>query len=433
MKVRLLLPALAVASAAIASAATPDSGYTLHEWGTFTCVQGSDGVQMDWNPRIAPELPWFVYERSHVAASAAATGAAKARVKGVVVAGKTGTAQRQRMETPVMYFYSDQPRTVDVAVRFPHGAITEWYPQKSAAFITPSFAPDTGEPVLHWSRIDILGRSDAAKGDLLTDATGSHYYAARETDASLLRVWDLNQTNELEKFLFYRGLAAITTPLHAKLESSDPKQVALSNGGKEDLRDIFVYEVRDDGTLSWWSLTPLAPGAAAALDMRAGAETGAASLASALRRALVGQGLYEKEAAAMVKTWESAWFGERGLRALYLLPRAWTDRTLPLDITPAPQEVQRVMVARAEIITSAMETALRDQVERYAAAQPPDQPALVAATRALGFGRFIPCVQRRLTRDPDWTKKFGPAAAELIQVVMQPEPGSTSAAGYISP
>ena len=39
----------------------PDSDFVAHEWGTFTSVQGADGVQFDWNPFVAPELPKFVY------------------------------------------------------------------------------------------------------------------------------------------------------------------------------------------------------------------------------------------------------------------------------------------------------------------------------------------------------------------------------------
>ena len=53
-------------------------------------------------------------------------------------------------------------------------------------------------------------------------------------------------------------------------------------------------------------------------------------------RALVEQGLYEKEARAMVNTWQDQWFAEEGTRVLYLLPRAWTDRTLPLQVSPRP-------------------------------------------------------------------------------------------------
>jgi len=44
---------------------------------------------------------------------------------------------------------------------------------------------------------------------------------------------------------------------------------------------------------------------------------------------LIAAGLYEKEARAMVKTWESAWFGEEGDRLLYLEPRTRADELLP--------------------------------------------------------------------------------------------------------
>ena len=33
----------------------------VHEWGTFTSVQGGDGVQVEWNPLIKTDLPDFVY------------------------------------------------------------------------------------------------------------------------------------------------------------------------------------------------------------------------------------------------------------------------------------------------------------------------------------------------------------------------------------
>ena len=59
--------------------------------------------------------------------------------------------------------------------------------------------------------------------------------------------------------------------------------------------------------------------------------------------ALVTAGLYPKEATAMVDTWKDQWFAEQGTRVLYILPRAWTDRTLPLDVSPRPDRVVRVM------------------------------------------------------------------------------------------
>ena len=80
------------------------------------------------------------------------------------------------------------------------------------------------------------------------------------------------------------------------------------------------------------------------------------------RAALVEQGLYEKEARAMVNTWQDQWFAEEGTRVLYLLPRAWTDRTLQLQVSPQPDSVVRVMVGRAELITPSAERELREQI-----------------------------------------------------------------------
>ena len=57
----------------------------------------------------------------------------------------------------------------------------------------------------------------------------------------------------------------------------------------------------------------------------------------------------------MVNTWKDSWFAEDGVRVLYVLPRAWTDRTLPLKLDPAPRELVRVMVGRAEVLAPALE------------------------------------------------------------------------------
>ena len=44
--------------------AEPTQGFTIHEWGTFTSVQGSDGNLIAWNPFETGELPSFVYDRT---------------------------------------------------------------------------------------------------------------------------------------------------------------------------------------------------------------------------------------------------------------------------------------------------------------------------------------------------------------------------------
>lgn len=435
MKTRLFLPAIFIFSAAVAWAAEPDEGLTVHEWGTFTSVQGADGVQMSWNPLVAPELPKFVYDRT--------SSSNGSRVNGVIVAGKASMTTRQRMETPVLYFYSDRARSVDVAVRFPEGIVTEWYPDKSA--VPPSLslsrlAPSAKDavpssalgklptaeeiagqpqgqaaplppPALHWKKVGILPPS-ADVAALPSENSGSHYYAARETDAALLRTTTDGKT-ETEKFLFYRGVASFVAPLTVKPSGDDAAHVSLTNSGAEELRNLFLYEVRPDGRLAWIAVSKLAPGESQSVALSQ-AETGGDKLMDLLRSALVREGLYEKEAAAMVKTWESSWFGERGVRVLYTLPRAWTDRALPLAITPAPKSIERVMVARAEVITPQMEIALREKMDRYVAAKPEERPRIVEETRALGLGRFIEAASTR-ARVGQHPPEYYQLSWELIQ------------------
>jgi hypothetical protein len=74
------------------------------------------------------------------------------------------------------------------------------------------------------------------------------------------------------------------------------------------------------------------------------------ALADDLTRTLVADGLYEKEARAMVETWRTSWF-EEGTRLIYLVPRQDIDRLLPLTVSPKPADVARSFVGRIEIIT----------------------------------------------------------------------------------
>ncbi|MGD9648256.1 MAG: hypothetical protein AB7U73_21270 [Pirellulales bacterium] len=85
----------------------------VHEWGTFTSFSGSDGVNLDYRPLVHYDLPPFV----NSPLSNLGNPLAKPRV-----------VAQQRMETPVIYFYTDEPQTVNVRVRFPQGMLTEWYP-----------------------------------------------------------------------------------------------------------------------------------------------------------------------------------------------------------------------------------------------------------------------------------------------------------------
>ena len=336
------------------SAAT---NYTVHEWGTFTSVQGGDGQLLSWRPLQSSELPGFVYDWSKAGLN-----------RGTQQLGfKVSLFTLQRMETPVMYFYADQPINVDVNVAFPLGNITEWYPQ--ATQIGPTYARDSNGPtssILHesraiWKNLQITPSSADDEKLLPQDKCGSHYFAARGPHSDFIRTdnsLSTNNTSELEKFIFYRGAGSFATPLHVTVDSNN--LVTVQNTGSNSLAHLFLLsihaglgsfseldELAASNSMSWLQLT------ASSTDhwKHYPLPQFQTEIAAQMQAALVDQGLFPDEAKAMVDTWKDSWFTEDGVRVLYILPRPWTDGILPLALTPQPTELTRVMVGRAEIIT----------------------------------------------------------------------------------
>src|SRR5262249_28411915 len=114
---------------------------------------------------------------------------------------------RISLETPVVYFYSDRPLTASLHVEFPKGTLTEWFPHAARS-----------DNKLDWHEFELI-TGETAK--LLNETKKSRYYAARETDASPLRVTYLKEgstTTEQEKFLFYRGVGDFDMPLVVKAQ-----------------------------------------------------------------------------------------------------------------------------------------------------------------------------------------------------------------------
>ena len=126
-------------------------------------------------------------------------------------------------------------------------------------------------------------------------------------------------------------------------------RVVVKSATAQALGDVMLFE-NTGGRSGYRALRGAGPEvtldrpAAAGRDKSAGA---------ALERMLVANGLYAKEAAAMVETWRDSWF-EDGLRLFYIVPRAAIDDVLPLDVTPAPASTARVFVGRIELITPAI-------------------------------------------------------------------------------
>ena len=421
MKTHLLLLSASLLAWQFTTTAAERADYVAHEWGTFTSVQGADGVQLEWNPLLLTELPKFVYDRNRPLQNG--------KLPVEIFASKSAAFNAlQRLETPVIYFYSEKERFVDVSVKFPQGKVTEWYPQQNPL---PRSIVKAGEPAARWEKLHVLAGSTKSIA-LPKDERGSHYFAARETDANLVQIAPQTAAAETEKFLFYRGVGTFQAPLKVTSAGPDSATLTLANTGTEPLGQFFVYQVRDKSA-RFGVVPTLAPGETKSF---AFPETLApvslaqtrADLAAQMQKSLVAAGLYEREAAAMIKTWDDAWFAEQGLRVLYLLPRTWADRVLPLSLNPEPRQIARVMVGRAEVLTPAMEKALTLEIERYRTGDETARATAISNARSLGLGRFAePAVRRLCMADPK-NRDFSNAAWQLLFGAFAPPPATSTTA-----
>jgi hypothetical protein len=408
---------LVAAAASVAALAGEGASFTAHEWGTFTSVQGADGIQMEWNPFVAAELPQFVYDRNRPNHEAN-------RQNFALFAGKTAFAARQRMETPVIYFYSAEKQNVDVRVDFPSGVMTEWYPHATSCDAQRTPGQTNKNSFLEWKGVEVAPSSEATPR-YPVEPGKSHYYAARAEGASALRIKNAaSGAMETEGFLFYRGVGHFEAPLNVTLHS-DGAQIALRNKGKQELHHLIVLKVDQGGDAkgekgySMATFDKMGSGGSEGVVLKKLSAGTREELKASLQKALVAEGLFKAEAMAMVKTWEDSWLDEPGLRVLYVLGREWTDQTLPLKISPAPKEVARVMIGRAEVITPRVEVALYNSIIEYQKGNEASREKAVANVRALNLGRFQQAALRRLTaRTP--AAEFAKVASELLSKVNQP-------------
>jgi hypothetical protein len=446
----------AVATETAAIAATPgvataeDAPLVVHEWGTFTNFSGSDGVQLEFRPLAQNDLPdfclsWFEQLGDNFS--------------------KRYLWAFQRMETPVTYFYTPVERDVQVRVEFPQGLLTEFYPPVQA--MTPTdlnqYSPGTvpADPnanalveaiplensSLDWGTVHLIPIDSLAThvqdqnlarsmgqflaDRLVPDASDPHYAHARAVDAALVNIQVpenrsfYSKGDYFERFLFYRGVGNFTLPL--ALEAHGEGAYQLTNGGPDDIRSLFLVSVRNgeirfntydriaaDGTLKMTEND-----AVAAVD----------DLSLAVSQALVAEGLYQKEADAMVNSWRDSWFAEEGTRLLYMVPQRITDELLPLHITPQPDEIVRVLVGRMEIMSPEDERRTLEIVQRSAKAralentETPDGSApagpgdrLAAFEELLALGRLAePALVRvnSISRDPVLKNEAATLIAEL--------------------
>lgn len=383
MKLRLLMCVVLTLSIAalphLFRAQTPssDQSLTAHEWGTFTSIAGRDGRAAEWLPLTgSTDLPAFV---EHFRST---------DFKG----GLRGTV---RMETPVLYFYTNHDTTISVHVSFSQGLITEWYPHANR--VEPvlqqaqmvAYLKDWGvhqkqpDSSISWDsvRLEPSGSAEPARED-----RANHYYAARQTSSTPLRI-KTQAGDQSEKFLFYRGVASFSVPVSARLAPEG--KIHVENLGTHEIPVMLLFERRgdklgfriSDASSAHPTLDP--PELTATMD----------SLKQAVVDMLISQGLYQDESQAMFETWRDSWF-EEGSRLLYIVPRQFVDSVLPLSISPAPAQTVRVFVGRLELVTPATQRAIEQAMESH------------DRTTLNHYGRFlVPILQSMITNEKNSAKK----------------------------
>lgn len=392
---------MALATSLTLRGAEPD--YTLHEWGTFTTVSGSDGVLLSGLEREEEPLPSFVYSHegmgplgplmgvpgSYVGTPGSYVGFTGVQFKGINRPLKGVTV---KMETPVIYFYTKEKFAAQVKVGFAGGSISQWFPPRSGGETPPPLLPipsaiqnesDQAKRArlytewnaknglinfakgykggIEWN-VTVEPPSPATPGRVFRSGETPTWTAPRLADSALVR----SQDGMEEKFLFYRGLGHF--PMPATFRGEDEGSVTVENTGSATIPAVFIFQNTAPG-IRWLASGPVMPGEKKRLSLAgdphtytpvAGKPAWHQPVYDAMVSLLEGAGLYPAEAHGMVQTWWRSYFETAGFRVFWILPESETERILPLSVTPAPRKKIRVLVGRTEIMTPDFEKQLLD-------------------------------------------------------------------------
>jgi hypothetical protein len=353
--------------------------YQLHEWGTFTTVAGSDGVLLSGLQREEETLPPFVHAHIGLENGQSPDAAELQRIYqqhgtiGLNAPILKGLGRRPllgvtvKMETPVIYFHSDEvtPFRATVKVGFDGGTISQWYPQRSGGEKLPEPPPSSDAtnkptPLGAWTfdfnkpyrgavawDFDILPQAETRAEILFKPGDNLGWLRARQPVTNAVRV----SGGETEGYLFYRGVGRFDPGLKTTVSASETLHLNNQSGGRIPYLLVLDHE---NGSLRWTEFTDgidaggslEVPEAALKADSAGFPKT----LYQAMQTGLTRCGLNDAEARSMVETWWHSYFEAPGLRVFWVLPREATDRLLPLDVSPPPSEIVRVLVGRSEVL-----------------------------------------------------------------------------------
>ena len=352
--------------------AVADSPLIVHEWGTITTRHLPDGQPTGRLNRIEASevLPAFVHKFEPP----------QTRNKGERTLAKTPLTPGRpdvtmRLETPVIYFYpgQDQSKSKDfkVEVSFRGGVINEFYPKASAsvevdverinekmdAGIIQSWNGEVLDNYVRgsitWSVADLPIKANILKTE------NSVWVAPRKTDSLYVEAI----SGESEKYLFYRGVAHLDALMQTRCSSSEvtllaPSKmlwlatattaiptvwiVAVDERGEVAFRAIEHVTLQKDlasktiQSVPWFTADQFRPENLAGLKL-------------SMKNALVEEGLFPKEADAMLATWKKSYFEDAGRRIFYIVPSEWLAYHLPVKVS-VRHELSRAFIGRIDLI-----------------------------------------------------------------------------------
>lgn len=336
-----------------AEEATPPAEFSVHEWGTFTTVQGSDGVTLLGAHHEEEHLPGFVHCYPSVHNSPLGQKGLPVPMRGIT----------QKMETPILYFHTTTPLRVKVGVEFKEGLISQWYPEVATRVperITGGLGlfdlTQVKQSIVTWD-VELVPDWASVSAKAPPVRPDEPWGFAREVDAAGVRVLGAPGTGEVERYLFYRGLGRFALPRCVKAGKGGVAEFV--NAAPEAVPSALVMEVGPEGA-RFRMLGKIAGKDSMACELGAVPLRPLATVldevqATVAKGMLVPEGLHADEARAMVRTWARSWFAKPGMRALYVVPRAEVERILPLSITPKPKAIVRVLLGRIEFFTPEVE------------------------------------------------------------------------------
>jgi hypothetical protein len=368
-----LLTGLATGCVSLAQEPALSDRLVVHEWGTFTSLHDEHGAAVGGINSDDEPVPNFVHRISGNLLLRPGFSAPSIWAKS---APRCHPDVTMRLETPVVYFHPPQgaksPMTLDVEVALRGGWLSEYYPDAEVEAPGVNGAQSFGR-----LSTDVVGRlrwEDLAVG---VDAPGPEttdpvWVAPRDVDAASVT----SSGGESERFLFYRGVGRIESPLRVSrdatwqslvitaefpvVEQSRETELAVPALWLVDVRDdksmasreLEGFRVTNDGNSRVVARTP------AKFDDDQYHVDNVAELGLEMRTALIEDGLFADEADALIETWKAAYFKSPGLRLFYLLPQAWTDHVMPMKLS-TDAELVRTMVGRVEIVSPKQRVLLR--------------------------------------------------------------------------